>query len=148
MVEQRAGENIPPAEGAPAPGPETAQFLVRLDLASLEETTGTLRGMGIDFDPVDCMVCLPPDMAVEAIFTGQDLEQVIRRTNRYLEERGESHRLREEEFQLMPPATRRDLMALLTLHSDWVGGERLNYLHGGEWAAFREKHPEAVRPVD
>ena len=144
MTERRAGEGTQPAESAPAPGPETAQFLVRLDLANLEETTGTLRGMGIDFDPVDCMICLPPDMAMDGIFTGQDMERVIRGANRYLEKKGESHRIREEEFRRMPPATRRDLIALLTLHTDWVGGERLNYLHEGEWAAFREKHPEAV----
>ena len=142
-------ENHPAAPTA-APGaaadpgePETAQFLVRLDLAHLEETTGNLRRLGIDFDPVDSMVCLPPEMALEAIFTGQDMEQVIRAANLHLEERGESHRFHVE-FWRMPPTTRRDLMALLTLHSDWDEGRSINEMNEEEWKTFREKHPEAV----
>ena len=137
-------------ESAPAPTPatarserETAQFLIRLDLGKMEEMTGTLRRLGIDFAPVESMVCLPPEMALEAIFTGADMECAIQRANRYLEERGESHRIQEEFFQ-MPPTTRRDLMALLTLHSDWDEGRRLNDLGQEEWRTFREKHPEAV----
>ena len=149
-AEQRAGEETSLVESAPAPAPatapserETARFLIRLDLGKLEEMTGTLRQAGIDFDPVESMVCLPPEMALEAIFTGADMECTIRRANRYLEEKKESHRI-QEEFWRMPPATRRDLMALLTLHSDWDEGRRLNDLSQEEWRTFREKHREAV----
>ena len=125
---------------------ERAKFVIELDLDKLEEMTGIFKQMDVEFDTVDSMVCLPQDHVREAIFTGADMEEVLTAANTYLEETGDSHQLLEEFCQLTP-ATRRDVMELLTLSSDWDDGKFLNNINPQAWETFRAQHPEAVRPA-
>ena len=123
---------------------ETADFLIKLDLDTLEEKAEGLRQLNIQFDPVENMVCLPQDRMAEAILTGAEMEEVIGKANEYLEERGNPQKIREE-FWVMSPVTRRNLMELLGLSSDWHDGKLLKEINPQGWERFQERHPEAVR---
>lgn len=126
--------------------PEKAKFVIELDLGTLEKMAGIFKQMDVEFDTVDNMICLPQDQVREAIFTGADMEEVLTSANAYLEETGDSHQLLEEFWQLTP-ATRRDVMELLALNSDWDDGKFLNNINPQAWETFRMQHPEAVRPA-
>ena len=126
--------------------PEKAKFVIELDLDTLEQMAGIFKQMDVEFDTVDNMICLPQDQVREAIFTGADMEEVLTSANAYLEETGDSYQLLEEFWQLTP-ATRRDVMELLALNSDWDDGKFLNNINPQAWETFRMQHPEAVRPA-
>ena len=126
--------------------PEKAKFVIELDLDTLEKMADIFKQMDVEFDTVGNMICLPQDQVREAIFTGADMEEVLTSANAYLEETGDSHQLLEEFWQLTP-ATRRDVMELLALNSDWDDGKFLNNINPQAWETFRTQHPEAVRPA-
>ena len=140
---QAIGVKTPPSSSTAAPT-ESADFLIKLDLDTLEEKAGALRQLNIQFDQVESMVCLPQDRMAEAILTGAEMEEVIGKANEYLDERGDARRFREE-FWEMPPATRRDLMELMGLNSDWTDGRVLNEINPRAWEKFQQQQPEAVR---
>lgn len=123
---------------------ERAKFLVDLELDTLEEMTKILRQLDVEFDPVENMICLPQDGTREAIFTGQDMDEALEKANAYLQEEEDPQRFREK-FWDLPPATRRDLMELLTLSADWEKRMILNEIDNRAWETFQEQHPEAVR---
>ena len=125
---------------------ERAKFVIELDLDKLEEMASIFEQMDVEFDAVDSMICLPKDQVREAIFTGADMEEILTTANAYLEETGDSYQLLEEFWQLTP-ATRRDVMELLALSSDWDDGKFLNNINPQAWETFRTQHPEAVRPA-
>ena len=128
---------------------EKATFLIELDLDMLEETAGLLKQMDIEFDTVGSMICLPQNMIGEITFTGADMGETLTEANNYLSENGDSHRLLEE-FSQLTPATRRDIMELLTLCTHWHDGYNRRILDDIEpdaWESFKELHPEGVRPA-
>ena len=141
--EQRIGAKTPPSGNAAAP-PEQADFLIKMDLDTLEEKAAVLRQLNIQFDPVESMVCLPKDLMAEMILTGAEMEETVGKANEYLEERGDPERIREEFWEMLP-VTRRELMKLMGLNSDWTDGRILNEINPRAWEKFQQQHPEAVR---
>ena len=129
---------------------EKATFLIELDLDDLEEITSTFKRLDTEFDAVGSMICLPQNMIGQITFTGADMGEILTEANDYLSENGDSDRLLEEEFSQLTPATRRDIMELLTLCTDWHDGFNrriLNNIEPDAWETFKEYHPEAVRPA-
>ena len=128
---------------------EKATFLIELDLDNLEEIASTFKRLDTEFDTVGSMICLPQNMIGEITFTGADMGEILTEANDYLSENGDSHRLLEE-FSQLTPATRRDIMELLTLCTNWHDGYNRRILDDIEpdaWETFKEHHPEAVRPA-
>ena len=128
---------------------EKATFLIELDLDNLEEIASTFKRLDTEFDAVGSMICLPQNIIGEITFTGADMGEILTEANNYLSENGDSHRLLEEFWQLTP-ATRRDIMELLTLCTNWHDGFNrriLNDIEPDAWDTFKELHPEAVRPA-
>ena len=128
---------------------EKATFLIELDLDNLEEIASTFKRLDTEFDAVGSMICLPQNIIGEITFTGADMGEILTEANNYLSENGDSHRLLEEFWQLTP-ATRRDIMELLTLCTNWHDGFNrriLNDIEPQAWDTFKELHPEAVRPA-
>ena len=128
---------------------EKAKFVIELDLDVLEETADVFKRLDIEFDTVGNMICLPTEMMGNIIFTGADMGEILTAANDYLSENGDSHRLLEE-FSQLTPATRRDIMELLTLCANWHDGYNRRILDDIEpdaWETFKRIHPNAIRPA-
>ena len=128
---------------------EKAKFVIELDLDVLEGTADVFKRLDIEFDAVDNMICLPPEMMGNITFTGADMGEILTAANDYLSENGDSHRLLEE-FSQLTPATRRDIMELLTLCANWHDGYNRRILDDIEpdaWETFKRIHPNAIRPA-
>ena len=129
---------------------EKATFLIELNLDNLDEIASTFKQLDTEFDAVGSMICLPQNMIGQITFTGADMEEILTEANDYLSENGDSDRLLLEEFSQLTPATRRDMMELLTDCTDWHDGFNrriLNNIEPDAWDTFKEHHPEAVRPA-
>ena len=103
--------------------PERAEFIIELELDTLEEMANIFRRLDVEFEPVENMVRLYRDGRRDNVLIGKDMGKILRECNVRLREIGESRRFREE-FREMPPATRRDL------------------------EEFQQKHLEALKPED
>ena len=127
---------------------EKAKFVIELDLDTLEETAGLLKQMDIEFDAVGNMICLPPEMMRDIIFTftGADMDEILTAANEYLSEEGDPHRFMDE-FSQLTPEIRRDMMALLTIATDWEDRKTVYEIEPDAWQTFKELHPEGVRPA-
>ena len=128
---------------------EKATFLIELDLDNLEEIARKFKQLDIKFDTVGNMICLPQDMIEKVIFTGADMGEILTAANKYLSENDDSHQFLEE-FRQLTPATRRDMMELLTFWTDLqdgYDGKTVNDIEPNAWETFKELHPEAVRPA-
>ena len=96
---------------------ETARYHFEAPMDDMARVSRALLGLGVEFCPIENMVCLPRENLLDSIFTGADGEYGLEKLNQFLEEQGE--RAVPGEFCEMSHETRRDLLALLTLHMDW-----------------------------
>ena len=70
--------------------------------------------------------------------------EILTAANKYLSENDDSHQLLLEEFRQLTPATRRDMMELLTLCTDWqdgYDGKSVNDIEPEAWETFKELPP-------
>ena len=74
------------------------------------------------------------------------MEKTLTAANEYLNEKDDSHRLMKE-FSQLTPEIRRDMMALLTICTDWEDRKTVNDIEPDAWETFKELHPEGVRPA-
>ena len=125
---------------------EMAKFVIELDLDTLEETASVLKQMDIEFDAVGNMICVPPEMMGDIIFTGADMDEILTAANEYLSDESDPHRFIDE-FSQLTPEIRRDMMALLTSCTDWEDRKTIYEIQPDAWETFKELHPEAIRPA-
>ena len=125
---------------------EKAKFVIELDLDVLEETADVFKRLDIEFDAVGNMICIPPEMMGDIIFTGADMDEILTAANEYLSEEGDPLRLMDE-FSQLTPEIRRDMMELLTLCTVWDDRRTVNDIEPDAWETFKRMHPQAVRPA-
>ena len=127
---------------------ETAAFTVDIKLTELNTISKAMRDNQIDFDPVKSMVCNHPYMFVELVFTGESAGETVDHVNQWLEKAGRPERIRLE-FGEMPPATRRDFLELINMHSSWntdwnTGQKILAGVNEESWEKFTASHLEGI----
>ena len=98
--------------------PEQARYYIDVTLTDVDQVEQLLTHAGVKFCPIENMVHIPRENMLETIFTGTDGQYLLEAINTHLEEEDLPERL-PTEFHEMPPAARRDLLELATLHISW-----------------------------
>ena len=125
---------------------EKAKFVIELDLDVLEGTADVFKRLDIEFDAVDNMICILPEMIGKIIFTGADMDEILTAANEYLSKQGDPLRLMDE-FSQLTPEIRRDIMELLTICTIWDDGRIVHGIEPDAWETFKRIHPNAIRPA-
>ena len=72
---------------------QNAQFLITVDVDSIDRLSAALREARVPFDPIDDMTRIPQDSWEEALFTGRDLPHIIPIVNQHLEDQQHPRRI-------------------------------------------------------
>ena len=121
---------------------QNAQFLITVDIDSIDRLSAALREAGVLFDPIDDMTRIPQDSWEEALFTGRDLPHIIPIVNQHLEEQQHPRRIHPDHW-VTDHAARSELLELLNIHTDW-DAVSVNHIHPDRLTALEERHPGAV----
>ena len=131
-----------------SPITETARFHINIPLNKLDVAQDLLVSMGVRLDLLTDMVHLPDHNRLYSVFTGQDGQYVADHLNNYLERTGAQQRITAP-FDQMSHTTRRDLLELATLHTQWTTDYEptVEQIDDDRLAAFLEDHTISMRHI-
>ena len=122
---------------------ETARFYIDVPLPQLDLVDQLLNKAGVQFCPIENMVCLPKENLLDGIFTGADAGYAIEQLNEKLYDIDDPEHINLEFFQ-MNPETRRDFLNMVTLDMSWESDYEptLLELEPSVVTRFLQQHPE------
>ena len=122
---------------------DTARFYIDVPLPKLDLVDQLLNKAGVQFCPIENMVCLPKENLLDGIFTGADADYAIKQLNEKLLDIDDPQRITSEFFQ-MDAETRRDFLKMVTLDMSWESDYEptLLELEPSVVTRFLQQHPE------